>query len=83
MDSLIGPSKEFPDIRPFVIGGVNPDHMDQLDVGAALLDLGQKLHALSTISDYGYDKRYVEGFKVERAIDVCPPAPCDGCHGRI
>ena len=40
MDATLGPGKELPDIGPFVIGGIVPDHMDQSLVRVALLDLG-------------------------------------------
>ena len=57
--------------------------MDEAFVEVARLDLGQKLHCAHPVHSGRLNKGRIEGFQVERAMDVHTPAPCGGCHGGV
>ena len=83
MDTTIWPREEFSDIRPFVIGGIVPDDMDQSLVRVACFNLGEKLCGADPIDGRGLDKGCVEGFQVDRTMDINPAAGCRGRDCRI
>ena len=78
MDTALRPSEERPDIRPFVVRGVVPNHMDEAFVRIAGLDLGKKLCGADPVYGGRFYKGRVEGLKVERTMDVYAPAPSGG-----
>ena len=45
-------------------------------VGVAFFDFGQKLRSTLTINRGRFDKGRVEGFEIERAVNVYTPSPC-------
>ena len=49
MDAARWPGQKSPDIRPFMIGSVVPDDMDDALVGVARLDLGEKLRGTDPV----------------------------------
>jgi hypothetical protein len=57
----------------FVVGCVVPDHMNDAFVRVAGLNLGQKLCCADTIHSGWLNKWHIEGFRIERAMDI-PPA---------
>ena len=75
MDTTLWAGEERPDIRAFVVCGVVPNHIDEAFVRIARLDLGKKLHGADAIHGGWFNKGRVEGFKVERAMDIDAPAP--------
>ena len=83
MDTTLGPGEEFPDIRPFVIGCIVPDYIDQSLVRIALFDLGQKLCCADPINGGGLDKGCIEGFQIDRAMDIHAATACGGRDGRM
>jgi len=83
VDAAVGPSEEFTNVWALVVSSVVPDHMDEALVGIAGLDLGQKLRGADPVYGGRLDKGRVEGFKVERTMDVHAPAPGGGCHGGV
>ena len=83
MDPALRPGEERPDIRAFMVCGVVPDHVDEAFLGIARLDLGEKMHGADPVHGGWLNKGRVEGFKVERAMDIDPPAPRSGCYGGI
>ena len=50
-----------PDIRPFVVGGIVPNHMNDALVGVALFDLGEQLDGADPINCRRFDKGGIEG----------------------
>ena len=83
VDATVGPSEEFTNVWALVVSSVVPDHMDEALVGIAGLDLGQKLRGADPVYSGRLDKGRVEGFKVERTMDIHAPAPGGGCHGGV
>ena len=83
MDTTILPCEKLCDIRPFVIGGVVPENMDQALVRVARFNLGEKLCGADPIDGRWLDKGCVAGFEVDRAIDSNPAAACRGRDCRI
>ena len=62
MDATILPCEKLSDIRPFVIGGIVPDDMDQSLVRVACFNLGEKLCSVDPIDGRWLDKGCVKGF---------------------
>jgi hypothetical protein len=83
MDTTLWPCEKFSDIWRFVIGGIVPDDMDQSLVRVACFNLGEKLCGADPIDGRGLDKGCVEGFQVDRAMDINPAAGCRGRDCRI
>ena len=83
MDTTILPCGKLSDIRPFVIGGIVPDDMDQALVRVVGFNLGEKLCGADPIDGRWLDKGCVAGFEVDRAIDSNPAAACRGRDCRI
>ena len=54
--------------------------MDDALVGVAGFNLGEKLCSANPIDGGWLDKRGVESFKIERAVDVDASAPCGGFY---
>ena len=54
--------------------------MNDVLVGVAGFDLGEKLRGADPIDGGRLNKRGIESFKVERTMDVDPSAPCGGFH---
>lgn len=73
MDTTLRPCEERSDIRPFVVSGVVPDHMDEALVRVARFDLGEKLRSADPVDGGWLDKGCIEGLKVERAMDGFSP----------
>lgn len=70
VDAAVFARQEAPHIRPFVVGGVVPDHVDDAFILVACLDFGQQLHGTHAVH---CDRRYergIEGLKVQRAVNV-------------
>ncbi len=80
MDAAVRPCEECPYIRSFVIGGVVPDHMNDALVRVASFNFGEQLRSADPIDGGWFDKWRIEGFKVERAMDVDPSSPRRGLH---
>ena len=78
MDAAVRPCKECPNIGPFVIGGIVPDDMDQSFVRVARFNFGEQLRSTHPIDGGWFDKRRVEGFKIERFMDIHAASPCSG-----
>ena len=90
VNAAVRPCEECPDIRSFRTGGVIPDDMDDnmpddmpddMDdalVGIASLCPGEKLCGADPIDGRRFDKGGVEGFEVERAMDIHPSASSGG-----
>ena len=78
MDAAIWSGEESPDIRPFVIGGIVPDDMNDALVGIAGFNLGKKLRRADPVDGGWLDKGRVEGFEVERAMDIYASSTCRG-----
>ena len=83
MDAAVRPCEEFANVWTFVIGGIVPNHMDEALVGIAGLDPGQKPGSADPVHGGRLNKGRIEGFKVERAMDIHAPAPCGSRHGGI
>ena len=58
-----------------MIGGIVPDDMDQSLVRTACFNFGAKLCGIDRIDGRWLDKGCVEGFQVERAMDINPVRP--------
>ena len=78
-----GLARNVPDIWPFVVSGVVPNHVDEAFIGVARLDLGEKLCGAAPVHRSGLNKGRIEILKAQRAMDVHPPAPCSGRHGGV
>ena len=90
VNAAVRPCEECPDIRSFRTGGVIPDDMDDnmpddmpedMDdalVGVASPCPGEKLRGADPIDGRRLDKGGVEGFEVERAMDIHPSASSGG-----
>ena len=86
VNAAVRPCEECPDIRSFMTGGVIPDDMDDnmpedMDdalVGVASPCPGEKLRGADPIDGRRLDKGGVEGFEVERAMDIHPSASSGG-----
>ena len=90
VNAAVRPCEECPDIRSFMTGGVIPDDMDitcQMTCqmtwmmrlsGVASPCPGEKLRGADPIDGRRFDKGGVEGFEVERAMDIHPSASSGG-----
>ena len=86
VNAAVRPCEECPDIRSFRTGGVIPDDMDDnmpedMDdalVGVASPCSGEKLRGADPIDGRRFNKGGVEGFEVERAMDIHPSASSGG-----
>ena len=70
VDATVWSGKESPDIRPFVIGGIVPQDVDQALVRVASFNFGKKLRRADPVDRGWLDKGCVEGLKVERTMDI-------------
>ena len=70
VEAAVFARQKSPDIRPFVVGGVVPDHMDDAFILIAGLNLGQQLHGTDAIHCDRRDERRIKGFKVQCAVNV-------------
>ncbi len=52
--------------------------MNEVFVRIARLNLGEKLRGADPVDGGWLDKRCVEGFKIERAMDIHAASPCSG-----
>ena len=75
VDTAASSCQKSPDIRPFVVGGIVPDHVYDALVGVALLDFGEQLRGTDPIHRSGLDKGCIEGFEVHSAMNVYTTAP--------
>jgi len=78
VDTTSCPGEEGSDIRPFVVGSVVPNDMNNALVEVARFDLGQKLGGTDPINGCGFDKGCVEACLIlNAALGVlgshCPP----------
>ena len=78
MDAAVFAREKSPDIRPFVVSGVVPDHVDDAFILIAGLNFGQQLHGTHAIHCDRRDERRIEGFKVQRAVNFDAGAACRG-----
>ena len=82
VNAAVRPCEECPDIRSFRTGGVIPDDMpedmDDALVGVASPCPGEKLRGADPIDGRRLDKGGVEGFEVERAMDIHPSTSSGG-----
>ena len=83
IDTTILPCEKLSDIWPFVIGGIVPDDMDQALVRDAGFNLGEKLCGADPIDGRWLDKGRVDGFEVDRAMDINLAAACRDRDCRI
>ena len=70
MDAATFAREKSPDIRPFVVGGVVPGHVDDAFILIAGLNFGQQLHGTHAIHCERRDERRIKGFKVQCAVNV-------------
>ena len=76
VDAAVFTRQKSPDIRPFVVGGVVPYHMDDAFILIAFLDFGQQLHGTHAVHcDRRYERR-IEGFKVQCTVNIDAGAAC-------
>ena len=75
VDAAVFARQKSPDIRPFVVGGIVPDHMNDALVGVALFDLGEQLDGADPINCRRLDKGCIKGFEVHSAVNVYATAP--------
>ena len=78
VDAAVFARQKSPDIRPFVVSGVVPDHVDDAFILIAGLNFGQQLHGTHAIHCNRCYERRIEGFKVQRAVNVDAGATCRG-----
>lgn len=78
VDAAVFAREKSPDIRPFVVSGVVPDHLDDAFILIAVLNLGQQLHGTDATHCDRHDERRIKGFKVQRAVNVDAGATCRG-----
>ena len=83
VDADVRARQERPDIGPFMAGRVILDDVDQVLVGIAGLDLGEKRCGTGAADSRRLDARRVEGFRVRRATEIHPSACCHGFDSRI
>ena len=83
MDTTILPYEKLSDIQPFLIGGIVPDDIDQSLARVAGFNLGSKLCGADPVDGRWLDKGCVEGFEVDRAMDINPAAGCLGRDCRV
>ena len=70
VDAAVFAREKSPDIRPFVVSGVVPDHLDDAFILIAVLNRGQQLHGTDAIHCARRNERRIKGFKVQRAVNV-------------
>jgi len=70
VDAAVFAREKSPDIRPFVVSGVVPDHVDDAFILIAGLNLGQQLHGTHAIHCDRRDERRIKGFKLQCAMNV-------------
>ena len=78
VDAAVWSGKESPDIRSFMIGGIVPDNMDQSLVRVASFNFGKKLRRADPVDGGWLDKGRIEGFKIERTMDIHAAPACRG-----
>ena len=78
VDAPVWSGKESPDIWPFMIGGVVPDDMNDALFGVAGLNPGKKLRRADPVDGGWRDKGRIEGFKIERTMDIHAAPACRG-----
>ena len=83
VDTTGQPGKEFPDIWPFMVDCIVPDDVDQALVWIVRFDLGGHLRGDDPVDSGWLNKGRIEGFKVERAMDVHAASPCGGWDGGV
>ena len=83
MDAAVCSGQKGSDIRPFVVGRIIPNNVNDAPVGVACLDFSQKLHSADPIDGGWLDKGRIEGFKVERSMDIHPATSRGGLNGGI
>ena len=76
VDAAVFAREKSPDIRPFVVSGVVPDHVDDAFILIAVLNLGQQWHGTHAIHCDRRDERRIKGFKVQRAVNVDAGTAC-------
>ena len=73
-----------PIIWPFVIGGIDPDDLNQLLARVAGFNLGEKLFGAAPVDGRWLDKGYIDGFQVDwRATDINAATACRSRDCRI
>ena len=70
MDAAVFVREQSPDIPPFVVSGVVPDHVDDAFILIAGFNFSQKLHSTHAIHCDWRDERRIKGFKVQCAVNV-------------
>ncbi len=63
VDAAVFAREKSPDIRPFVVSGVVPDHVDDAFILIAGLNLGQQLHGTHAIHCDRRDEKVYRRFQ--------------------
>jgi hypothetical protein len=70
VDAAVFAREKSPDIRPFLVSSVVPDHVDDAFILIAGLNLGHQLYGTHVIHFDRCDERRIKGFKVQCAMNV-------------
>ena len=83
VDAAVFALEKSPDIRPFAVSGVIPDHVDNGFILIAVLNLGQQLHGTDAIHCNRRDERRSKDLTVQRALNVDAGAACRGFENTV
>lgn len=83
VDAAVFALEKSPDIRPFAVSGVIPDHVDNAFILIAVLNLGQQLHGTDAIHCNRRDERRSKDLTVQRALNVDAGAACRGFENTV